>query len=218
MKRVDGIVLAAGASRRMGEGKQKLLMEIHEVPMIQRVVASATHSQLHTIHVVTGAEHKQIVTLLPGSSRIHCTRNPRPEHGMLSSVRCGLHALSPSCDGVAVMLGDQPMIDASTIDQVIDAWRSSKASIALPIYDNQRGHPLIFDRRYVDEILSDFDDQGLRGLAQRYPGEVELVTVATPSILHDIDTPEDYEKFQHARAAERSTHSSKLSHGGNHRC
>ncbi len=190
---VDAIVLAAGASTRMGQGRQKLLLEVDGRPMVRRVVETIAESSLNNIHVVTGEHHAIIGEILQDMERIQLVRNPDPKRGMLSSVRCGLHAIdSDTAQGVAVFLGDQPRLSRSTIEAVLSAWIHSSHSIALPTHGERRGHPLMFDLRHRAAVLTQFDDVGLRGLLTACPGEILEVPTESPEVLEDIDTPEDY--------------------------
>ena len=65
----------------------------------------------------------------------------------------------------------------------------------MPVLDDKRGHPLVFDARYRDEVLNAFDDVGLRGLLTAHPEEIYEVPVDSKAILEDVDTPEDYRKL-----------------------
>lgn len=192
--RVDAIVLAAGASRRMGEGRQKLLMEVDGQPMIRHAVGAAVRSTVGEVIVVTGEHHDQLLETLGDFATVRFTRNANPADGMLSSVRLGLEALDPMANGAAVLLGDQPGIDSGMIDSVIEGWRRSPLSIAVPIYRERRGHPLVFDVRHRDAVLNQYDDVGLRGLLLAHAGEVLEVPLESKEVLEDIDTPEDYEQ------------------------
>lgn len=192
--RVAAIVLAAGASRRMGEGRQKLLMPLDGRPLIAHVVTAACRSRVGEVLVVTGAHHDAIAAIFEDTAKVRLVRNPDPSRGMLSSVRCGLEALSNSTNGIAVLLGDQPGIDANVIDAVLNAWQAAEASIALPVCEGRRGHPLVFDLRHRSEVMTRFDTIGLRGLLAAHPDAVLEVPVQASAVLEDIDTPQDYER------------------------
>ena len=113
---------------------------------------------------------------------------------MLSSVRCGIRALPPDCQTALVARGDQPMIDTPLIDHLIAAFAATDKQILIPLHQGQRGHPLLFSRCYFDEILTRFDDVGLRGLLRAHPQDILELKVSTPSVLADIDRPEDYQR------------------------
>jgi molybdenum cofactor cytidylyltransferase len=118
--------------------------------------------------------------------------NPDPEGDMLSSVRCGLRVLPEDCQAVLVALGDQPAITAGLVEEMCRAFWQSGRGILTPVHRGRRGHPLLFSRRYVPELLQAHQGVGLRGLLQAHPEDIFELPVPTPEILEDLDTPEDY--------------------------
>jgi CTP:molybdopterin cytidylyltransferase MocA len=111
---------------------------------------------------------------------------------MLSSVRCGFNALPEDCTAVVVMPGDQPMISTVEINRVIAARMESGKGIVMQAYRGRRGHPLLIDGSYRDEVMALPENEGLRALAARYPGDVFEAETDDPSVLRDIDTRDDY--------------------------
>lgn len=160
--------------------------------MIEHVVEAACQSRVDEVIVVTGIHHDPIAATIERYPEATCVRNPEPSRGMLGSVRVGLKAVNDSTKVIVVLLGDQPGIDAPMIDAVLRAWEASEASIALPAVGGRRGHPLVFDRCHRHEVLTRFDDVGLRGLLAAHPDAVLEVPLQAPEVLEDIDTPEDY--------------------------
>lgn len=191
--RVDAIVLAAGASQRMGEGRQKLLMDVAGHPMIRRVVEAVSQCDVGEILVITGSHHSAISKILSDIDRLRILQNPDPARGMLSSIRCGLEALNAPTRGVALLLGDQPEIQTATINTVIASWQASPLDLAVPIHHGKRGHPLIFDLRFREAVMTRYDNVGLRGLvqAETEAERVLEVPVNEQAVLNDIDTPVD---------------------------
>lgn len=128
-------------------------------------------------------------------------RNPDPGGDMLSSVRCGLRALPTLCAAVMVVLGDQPGVTSQLVGSLIRAFQTQllgnktpNKSIILPIHAGRRGHPLLFDARFRDEILTSYDGVGLHGLLVAHPEAVVELEVSTAAELEDMDTPEDYQR------------------------
>ncbi len=111
---------------------------------------------------------------------------------MLSSVKCGFRSLPETCGLQLIFLGDQPMIDAETIEEITYAYHKSGKGIIMPAYKKKRGHPLLIDTKYSDELEKLNPDEGLRMLAHKFPVDVLEVETDDPAILKDIDTPEDY--------------------------
>jgi molybdenum cofactor cytidylyltransferase len=88
-----------------------------------------------------------------------------------------------------LVLGDQPYVDSPTIDSLLDAFTSNKKGIAIPTYQGQRGHPLIFDRKYEAPLSHLKGDIGGREIIRENPEDVLEVPVDCEGILIDIDTP-----------------------------
>jgi molybdenum cofactor cytidylyltransferase len=185
---ICALVLGAGESRRMGT--QKLLLPWAETTVIEHIVGQLLASRVDQVCVVTGHDHEQLQLTLTDYP-VTCVYNDQHTLGMLSSVRCGLRALPENCTGVLVALGDQPALTTGTVNLLVDQF-SHYPQIILPVYQDARGHPLLFSRAYVPEVLTHYDDTGLRGLLQAHEPDIQEVTVESPAILQDIDTPDDY--------------------------
>jgi xanthine/CO dehydrogenase XdhC/CoxF family maturation factor len=110
----------------------------------------------------------------------------------LSSVRCGLRAMSAAIEAVLVAPGDQASVDARLVSDLLTAYHQADRRILVPIHAGRRGHPLVFSAAFGDEILTRFDDTGLRGLLLAHPDEVFEWSTQDPAVLEDLDTPEDY--------------------------
>lgn len=182
-------VLAAGLSRRMGA--QKLLLPFGGKTVISHIVDQLLASKVNKVYVVTGHQAERIRKEFSGRP-VSIVHNPDYESGMLSSVRCGLRALPKQCKTVLVAIGDQPSITTELIDLMIQSFCGKQ--ILVPCYDGKRGHPILFSATYRDEILTHFDDVGLRGLLHAHPDEVFELTVSNSAVLSDMDVPEDYRR------------------------
>jgi molybdenum cofactor cytidylyltransferase len=189
MTGIWAIVLAAGESKRMGS--PKMLLPWMEKTIIEQVVENVLSSDVSGVVLVLGAESDSIKRVTSRYDVVHC-HNADYKSGMLSSVRCGLTALPDDCKAVVVMPGDQPMIGAGEINRVIAARMESGKGIAMPAYRGRRGHPLLIESRYIEEVMALPENEGLRALAARYPGDVFEVKTDDPSVLRDIDTQDDY--------------------------
>ena len=113
---------------------------------------------------------------------------------MLSSVRCGLRALPERCKAVLVAIGDQPSIGTELVDLMIRSFAAGSKKILVPCYEGKRGHPVLFSALYREEILTHYDDVGLRGLLHAHADEVLELAVTTSCVLSDMDYPDDYRR------------------------
>lgn len=120
--------------------------------------------------------------------------NPDYRRGMLSSLQTGIAAAPAETEWLVVALGDQPFLSPATVRHLLDEARVSEASILVPTFGERRGHPLLIHARHRPEILSLNPEIGLRELLRRHPEQVRHVPVPDDAVLHDMDTPEDYER------------------------
>jgi len=189
MEEIWALILAAGESKRMKV--PKMLLPIKGKAMIERVIENVTASGIKKIIVVLGSAKDQILGIIKHLPVEFCY-NEKYRNGMLSSVRCGFRNLPEEYKAVIVFQGDQPMIEPWVVTRLISAYRQTKKKIVIPVYKKKRGHPLLIDRKYSDEIYKLDDRLGLRSLATKFQRDVLEVVVNTPDILKDIDTKEDY--------------------------
>ena len=187
---VTAIILGAGESSRMG--KPKLLLPFGDSTMIGTVISNVLASSVEKAVVVLGSNyesHRQVIKDYP----VEIVHNKQYQEGMLSSVQCGLKAVSKTSDAVIVLLGDQPMIQAEEMDQLIESYRDSEKEIAIAIHEKKRGHPILFGRKFINEILGFPQDASLRDILQNHPAEILEMKTANDRILRDIDTENDYQ-------------------------
>ena len=190
-KRVVAVVLAAGKSQRMGRLKQ--LLPFGGRTVIQAVVDMLQSVEIEEIVVVLGHRAEDVGQVLAGSAR--CVENPEYADGMFSSVLAGLNALDPDVDGMMLLLGDQPQIQASVVKTVLDRFYATHKGIVIPEVQGKRGHPVIIDvRRYGEAIRALDGSEGLKPVVRGHPEDTEVVRIDDESILRDLDTPEDYER------------------------
>jgi len=188
---IGAIVLAAGRSRRMG--CQKLLLPFGGQTVVAHIVDEILHAAVGEVCVVVGQDRDRLAEALAGR-KVTIVPNPDPAGDMLSSVRCGVRALPHNCQGILVALGDQPGITSALLDEMIRAFADGQRGLVVPVHAGKRGHPFLCSARYRDELLTRHDDLGLRGLLQAHPDDVLELPVSTPSVLSDIDSPEDYQR------------------------
>jgi molybdenum cofactor cytidylyltransferase len=172
-------------------GIQKLLLPFAGKTVITHIVDQLLESAIDEVYVVVGYERDRITEQLVDRP-VNIVHNPNYDSGMLSSVRCGFKALRLDCDAALIALGDQPGITSKLFDDIVLSFNKTDKGILVPLHDGTRGHPVIVAKQYQNEILTHYDDIGLRGLLHAHPDDIFELSVSTSSILFDMDYPEDY--------------------------
>jgi len=186
---VAAIILAAGRSTRMG-GPNKLLQTYHGRALVRIAAEAALASRASRVVVVTGHQEAAVREALQGLA-VEFAHNPAYAEGLSSSVGTGVAALPASADAAVICLGDMPLVGPAVIDQLIDAFDPpSGAVIAVPVHDGQRGNPVLWARRFFDDLKTLTGDSGARQILTAYADGVVEVPVADLSTNIDVDTPE----------------------------
>jgi molybdenum cofactor cytidylyltransferase len=191
---IAAIVLAAGTSTRMG--RQKLLLPIGGQPLIRRSVEAVLAAGLDDAVVVLGEAAEAVGATLAGLP-VRTVVNPHYAEGQSTSLRAGLDALRAETDAAVVALGDQPLPDPDVIRRLVGVFRATGRPIAVPVYRNSRGNPVLFAAALFGELRAVSGDQGGRGVIARDPARVAEVPVDAP-MPADIDTPAEYEAARRA--------------------
>ena len=177
--------------------RHKMLLPLGQTTVVEQIVEQLLRSIVDDVVVVVGHEGKRIEDLLERTdARVVYNKDFR--EGMLSSVRTGITACDVNCQGILLALGDQPSIHCSVVDKLVEKFQAGSGQILVPVYDGRRGHPLLFDALYCQEIMSCFDDTGLRGLMERHADKVATIETDTDDVLRDMDYPLDYERERRA--------------------
>ena len=194
MSTVSAILLAAGESRRMGE-LNKLMLAVDGEPLLCRTVKTLLASRLAEVVVVLGHQAEAARILLQRLD-VQTVINNDYREGQMSSVHCGLAALTRSCDGVMICLTDQPLLTDQDIDFLIDAFERRDGSIIVPTYQGRRGNPIVLAYAHRAEILDGERNLGCKRLIELNPELVTTVEMDNDHAVFDLDTPEDYTRLQ----------------------
>ena len=187
------IILAAGASVRLGKPKQTLLFRGKS--FIQHAVESGIQANCKPVVVVTGAYASQV---LPEMQRyaVRVVYNAAWAEGMASGIRCGVAAFmkeAPLSSGVIIMVCDQPFADATLLMQLIQKQQETGKPIIACSYNHTLGVPAYFSHQLFPELLA---LQGHEGAKKILAGHrLSVATVAFPLGGIDIDTLSDYEQL-----------------------
>ena len=194
---VQGIILAAGLSRRMG--LPKLLLELDGVPVIMWVVRAALRSALHDVTLIAGPETETLAGALEPVAdhpRFHLLINPRPNRGMSSSLHIGVSSMSPHAAGTMILLGDQPGVTAELIDELLSAFGRDPKKIVFPAIAGRRTTPVVFPADLFPELMMTSGDVGGREVVDHNRPRVVPVEMGARYDDSDLDTPEDVEILQ----------------------
>ena len=190
------IILAAGDSTRMGRPKA-LLPDPDGRPFVARLVRTFAAAGIHDIVVVTGSLHAAIAEAVAADQppvAPNLVNNPQPALGQVSSLWMGLDAVArPGIDGALVTLVDIPLVLASTVRRVIEAWTQNRAPIVRPAVGDRHGHPVLFDRSIFDALRHAPLTEGARAVVHANADRIVNVQVDDEGCLLDVDTPADYD-------------------------
>lgn len=178
------VVLAAGASRRLGRPKALLVHEGES--LLRRVARLATGTQALDVVVVVGAEASLAREIEGLPARIVACAGW--DEGMAASLRAGVAALDRRCAGALVLLCDQPALDAAHLDRLLAAWRAQPLHAVASSYAGIHGVPAILPRAWFAELAALRGDAGARELLRARAG---VSAIANPALARDLDTPAD---------------------------
>lgn len=184
---ISGVVLAAGASSRMG--RHKLLLPLGGEPLVRRVAREVLNAGFDDLLVVTGHEHESVSAALEGLA-VRQVVNTDYATGMGSSFRTAVAALSDSAAAMFA-LADQPLLTAADYRRLIDAYRAGPSGIVSVRYGEVTAPPHLFNARYFPELAQ--LEHGARPVLQRHAGDTAILQFP-PELLLDVDTPDDYER------------------------
>jgi probable selenium-dependent hydroxylase accessory protein YqeC len=187
VKKISGIILAAGLSKRMGGNK--LLLPVGGVPVIERIIAAAARSNLGEVILVCANEEIAAIGRKYGAKVVN---NPTPELGQSQSVRIGTTNSCTAAEGFMFLVGDQPFITNDIINKLIEGFSMVNCSAVVPLYNGNRGNPVIFSSLLRAKLLSLKGDAGGRSLLEGLDGDITTVKFDSETLGLDIDTPEEY--------------------------
>jgi molybdenum cofactor cytidylyltransferase len=187
--KVASLILAGGASRRMGA--PKALLSYEGETFLDRLIGILASIPSEVI-VVVGAHAKLIRSSVQRNA--HFIVNAEWELGQLSSLQCALTVLPTEAQAVLFMPVDCPGIHRGTPSTLVRTFDVG-TDFVIPRYDGRRGHPVLFKATLAADFLALPPDASARDVVHRYTGSTRYVDVNDPGILRDIDEPSDYESL-----------------------
>src|SRR6516165_7206146 len=186
-------LISGGESRRMGS--PKALLPYHGKTFIEHLIQVTRHPRVGTLRVVLGAQANEIGKTL-GEHAANAIVNADWQKGQLSSIQAAIRRLPPGSSGLILCPVDHPIISATLIGELIEAFDASGKSIALPIYRRKRGHPVIFRSTLFDELLVASPDIGARQVVWAHAGDIAEVPTEEEGVLLNINDPETWKRVQ----------------------
>ena len=171
-------------------GRPKALLPFQGTTFIHHILETVKASALAPVVVVLGGHRQEIERALPFEV---CAFNPDYEQGMITSLQTGIRSLPAGGDGAMLFLVDHPVTSPQTIVALLAAFKPHH--IVLPTFNGRRGHPVLFSRSVMDEILELPPSSGANRVVWKDPSRVVEVPVDDAGILVDVDTPEQYGKL-----------------------
>jgi molybdenum cofactor cytidylyltransferase len=191
---IAAVVLAAGRSTRMGSNK--LLKPLRGKPMIRQTVETVLGSRASPVVVVTGHDAERVQAALQGL-KVSFVHNPHYAEGLSTSLAAGIKGLPAQVDGTLMVLGDMPLVPAATMNRLIGAFDpTERRSICIPIFQGERGNPILWGRQHFGEFEGLKGDRGAKVLLVVHSDQVADVPVGDEGVLTDFDTPDSLVKLK----------------------
>jgi CTP:molybdopterin cytidylyltransferase MocA len=183
-----GLILAAGASRRMRS--PKALLEFRGETFLDRLIGLFA-ARTNPVIVVLGGHAAEICVAARRPATF--VLNPDYERGMLGSLQCGLRAVPPEASGVLFTLVDHPAVADSTLDALLSP--AGAARLRVPRYRGERGHPIWFQASLIAEFLAPPAGATARDVVAAHVAETDYLDLDDPGVVADIDDPAAYREL-----------------------
>ncbi len=191
---ICALILAAGQSKRMGRPKMSLPWGASTI--LGHVIEVFRLAGAEEVLVVTGGD-KASVEQIAEAWQARTVFNPEHASGeMLSSLQVGLQAMPAAVEAAMIALGDQPQIQESTVRSILEVRAETRMPLIVPSYLMRRGHPWLVARPLWGDILAMHSPQTVHDFLVAHAADITYVDIDTPTVLEDLDTPDDYGRYQ----------------------
>lgn len=188
---LEAVVLAGGFGSRFGGGK--LTAPWRGGVLIDGALAAAFAAPVRSVTVVTGADAavadaaRAFAAGRGEIARLRLVHAADHAEGMAATLRVGIASLAGDAGGAFVFLGDMPLIPIGVLPALAAALADG-AKAAAPVFDGQRGHPVLFSRDLFEGLLALTGDEGARNVLRGLGDGLALVEAPDDGVLLDIDT------------------------------
>jgi len=194
---LSAVVLAAGESSRMGTPKQ--ILPWGDKTILETVISKLFNCRYidDQILVVLGGNFEKVIPIFSNYNdhRLKIIRNRNYKEGMLTSVWSGLNSLNNSSEYILLTLGDMPLINIETFNELAAFAINNETTILVPIYQRKWGHPVIVHKSQIPDIYQLSGPGGLRTLLNKHPERVTQYEVNDEGVTIDLDNIEEYNKY-----------------------
>ena len=190
---INLILLAAGNSKRFNGNK--LLAIYKEKPIYMHIVNNVLKLEVNKIICVTQYEEIKEALL---NTNINVVMNTNSSLGISSSIKLGIN-FDKEADGYMFMVCDQPFITEKTLKILLDKFINGEKGIVCVGCGNNKGNPVIFSKKYINELLSLQGDNGGKRILKGHLNDLNVVNIDNEIELFDIDTQEEFTKASHLK-------------------
>jgi molybdenum cofactor cytidylyltransferase len=186
---LEAVVLAAGSGSRFGGGK--LLAPYDGAPLLHGALRAAFAAPVQGVTVVTGADAQAVAAAARAfDPRVRVVFAADHDEGMGVSIRTAIASLAPDIEGAFILLGDMPRVPSAVLADLARAV-SAGAAAAAPVWQGQRGNPVLLGRALFPQLLALYGDMGARRILQGLGDHLALVEAPDDGVLFDVDRPSD---------------------------
>lgn len=173
-------------------GRDKALLEYRGSTFLNHLI-SVFAPRVAPLVVVLGHHAEDILATIQEPQVVKIVVNENYRMGMVTSLQAGIRAIPSEVDAAMFGLVDHPTVKESTIDLLVEQFQGGQRILAIPCYQNQRGHPVIATRSILEKILHLQNYSTPKTVIRKHSSDTTLVEVDDPGVVLDIDEPGDYE-------------------------
>lgn len=186
------VILSGGASRRMGS--PKALLPYQGRPFLEHLIEVTQHPRIGVRRVVLGPDAEAISSQI-AIAKDEVVLNSEWQRGQLSSIQAAIRSLPSGTEGLMLCPVDHPLVSASLVSDLIEAFDAHHPAVALPIFEGRRGHPVIFASRLYEELLQAPEDKGARAVVWAHASEIAEVSTEEEGCVLNLNDPGAFQRF-----------------------